>query len=226
MGQASHPAIVTDPVVLHTISGPASKNDTSIIHDLVRIRNQTDGLGLSAIQIGIAKRIFLAKTSKGTFILFNPSLELNDVEAPSMEGCLSLPGVTRRVNRYSEVTVNADNVFNVDAWTDVEDLPLEFLGRDAAIIQHENDHLNGILITDRPEVVLPEDKLREKHQKRMEKVHRSRMAKRSGNRQMNSNLRSKKNQDKIDQELKRHRKQMDKRVEIQERFRSELEGLI
>jgi peptide deformylase len=122
-----------------------------------------NSLGLSAPQIGIFERIFLARLDKvyiqdgepvqKNFIFINPIVEPSFDLFFSTEGCLSLPGVERCVRRSSSVKVKGliftvlDDTGDIDLVSDPI-LEMELKDRDAAIIQHENDHLNGVLLID------------------------------------------------------------------------------
>lgn len=102
--------------------------------------------GLALPQLGVAKRGFVVLLGDDAVVMINPELTLRGELAVSQEGCLSLPGVYGMVNRNSEITVR----FLADDWSEQR---LDLAGSDAFVVQHENDHLNGILFTDK---LLPE----------------------------------------------------------------------
>jgi len=103
-----------------------------------------NGVGLAAPQVGIAKRFFVAMSDDEVRRVFiNPvitktSAELCDYE----EGCLSIPGENENISRPAEVSVSALNEFGKPFAIENAD------GLLARIIQHENDHLDGILYID------------------------------------------------------------------------------
>ncbi|HAP44393.1 MAG: peptide deformylase [Spirochaetes bacterium GWD1_61_31] len=102
------------------------------------------GIGLAAPQIGISQRFFIIKIEGDigrTFI--NPELVLTSPELVDYEeGCLSIPGVYAKVNRPGTI--------KVQAWNEKgRPFNLEADGLLARVIQHELDHLNGVLFTDR-----------------------------------------------------------------------------
>ena len=107
---------------------------------------EADGVGLAGPQVGVSQKLFVVDTRRGDRLAFiNPViLETSIEEVPFEEGCLSVPGVFHDVMRPQRVKVQAQDVngkyFTVDADG--------FLAR---VIQHENDHLNGILFTDHVE---------------------------------------------------------------------------
>jgi len=102
------------------------------------------GLGLAGPQVGFLKRIFVTHTEKeGPLVFINPSIIWTSQEqADCEEGCLSLPGMYADVRRPEKIRVQAwdekGRAFN-----------LEVAGILARVIQHENDHLEGILFIDR-----------------------------------------------------------------------------
>ena len=112
-------------------------------------------MGLSAPQIGIFEKVFIAKITLGdyveqkSFVFVNPSVEMSDNIFFSTEACLSLPKVEKCVRRSNSVKVKGliypIQNGEVDFTTISE---MEFSDRNAAVIQHENDHLNGVLLVD------------------------------------------------------------------------------
>lgn len=105
---------------------------------------EAEGVGLAGPQVGVTKRIFVIEIPsegiKQTFI--NPQIIETSVETvTSPEGCLSLPGLEHEVTRNASVTVCAQDV-NGKPFT------IKTSGLFARAIQHENDHLNGILYID------------------------------------------------------------------------------
>lgn len=144
-----------------------------LYQDLLDTLNESNGIGLAAPQIGISKRFFIiiveGTDAKGEPILseepkvyINPELTLHpgdDVEYS--EGCLSIPQLYLPVKRPSRMRIKAydlnGNVFEeeADGWK-------------ARVIQHEYDHLDGILFIDRlEEGILPEIKSQLKEIKRL-----------------------------------------------------------
>jgi peptide deformylase len=100
------------------------------------------GVGLAAPQIGKSIRLFVYDAGDGLKALINPKLsKLRGEQFEPEEGCLSIPGLRGVVRRASEVTVHA---------VDGDGRPVKFRATDfeARVIQHENDHLNGVLFID------------------------------------------------------------------------------
>ena len=107
----------------------------------IMITNQ--GIGLAASQIGELKRIIVIKTERGAQVFINPEIIKKSKEMEIMEeGCLSFPGLFLKIKRAKEIEVNA---FNFKG----KEFQLKAEGLLARVIQHEIDHLDGILFIDR-----------------------------------------------------------------------------
>lgn len=103
----------------------------------------SNGLGLAANQVGINKRFFIVNhPEQGKFAFINPTVSESKGNVYNNEACLSLLGVFGKVRRAKTVRVQA---FNINA----ESIDQVVSGSLAQIVQHEIDHLNGILFTDR-----------------------------------------------------------------------------
>lgn len=103
------------------------------------------GVGLAATQVGVLHRLLVYRVVPEAPVaaLVNPEIEWVGAETePMEEGCLSLPGVLVDVERPIHVRVRAQA-------PDGEDLLVEASGLEARVIQHELDHLDGVLILDR-----------------------------------------------------------------------------
>jgi len=105
--------------------------------------------GISLPQVAVAKRGFVAMIDDEAVIMMNPSLVFTGEEVPSLEGCLSIPRTFGYVNRSAAVTVEYHDEDWIRQTLHLEDL-------EAFIVQHENDHLNGILIIDKLLAEAPE----------------------------------------------------------------------
>lgn len=101
------------------------------------------GVGLAAPQIGISKRVVVIDVGDGLIELINPEIIWYSEETESdVEGCLSIPGERGEVERYSKVIVKALN-------RDGEEVKISGEGLLARALQHEIDHLYGVLYVDR-----------------------------------------------------------------------------
>lgn len=132
--------IMKDQFFLSRPSTPATEADVSVGQDLLdTLAAHRDGcVGMAANMIGVSKRV-IAFDNDGTYMLmFNPELIQRSGPYEAEEGCLSLPG-TRKAERWQKITVKyQDKHFRPKQKT--------FTGFPAQIIQHEIDHLSGILI--------------------------------------------------------------------------------
>jgi peptide deformylase len=112
---------------------------------MVGIMRDAMGVGLAATQLGLLRRllVFQAAPDAAPTALANPEIEwLSEDMAVAEEGCLSLPGVGLDVERSLHARVRGQDVHG-------EPLLLEASGLEARVLQHEIDHLNGVLILDR-----------------------------------------------------------------------------
>lgn len=100
------------------------------------------GLGLSAPQIGVFKRVFVARIRNKVKGFVNPKiLKFSEKEIAFLEGCFSVPFLYGHVKRPAQIDLESQNVQGKKALTHYKGLP-------ARIIQHEIDHLDGILFID------------------------------------------------------------------------------
>ena len=110
--------------------------------DLQQTMYQNRGVGLAAVQVGVLKRVIIVDVGEGLISLTNPEIVRQRDRQFDPEGCLSLPGIFLDVKRAQEVTVKGLN-------RDGEEVFVEGSGLQARALQHEIDHLDGILILDR-----------------------------------------------------------------------------
>jgi peptide deformylase len=136
-----------DPV-LRSTSLPVERFDEVLGQEIERMGELMEdalGVGLAATQLGVLHRVFVyrAYPEDPLTALVNPVLEWKSDELETAEeGCLSLPGVHVEVERPAQVRVSAQDESG-------QQLEIEAEGFEARVIQHEIDHLNGILILDR-----------------------------------------------------------------------------
>lgn len=119
-----------------------TKEVTKLIADMEDTLLHADGLGIAAPQIGTDLSICLARIGSRTMPLINPKITWQSHETDIMEeGCLSLPGIQVTITRPTNIIVQ---------YTDIKGRTQErsLSNLDARVIQHEIDHLNGILIVD------------------------------------------------------------------------------
>ena len=133
---------------LRKISEPVTVFDENLVALTVRmfeLMRQDQGVGLAAPQVGINKRLFVANPTgkpEDDRVVVNPVLTDADDSDTAEEGCLSLPKIRADVDRALTIRLRAQ---------DVTGKPFDIIGEDfeARVWQHEFDHLNGVLITDR-----------------------------------------------------------------------------
>ena len=136
-----------DPV-LRSRARPIEVFDDALRDEISRmaaLMHDSIGIGLAATQVGTLHRVLVYRVEHDSPInaLVNPELEWSGDERRSMEeGCLSLPGVHVDVERPVHVRVHAQDAHG-------EPIAIEASGLEARVIQHEMDHLDGVLILDR-----------------------------------------------------------------------------
>jgi peptide deformylase len=136
-----------DPV-LRAKALPVERFDEELAEEaesMGRLMHDALGVGLAATQLGILHRmlVYQAYADDPVSVLVNPEIEWRSEELePGMEGCLSLPGVHVEVERNAAVRVRARDAAGNEIEVDAE-------GLEARVIQHEIDHLDGVLVLDR-----------------------------------------------------------------------------
>ncbi|RAP39127.1 peptide deformylase [Candidatus Marinamargulisbacteria bacterium SCGC AAA071-K20] len=116
---------------------------TSLIVDMFDTMDSMKGIGLAAPQVGVLQQIIIISFESQSFELINPKiLEFSGKRDIQEEGCLSMPEVHVDVVRHNTIKVRAQK-------RDGKSIEFESDGMIARIIQHEVDHLDGILITDK-----------------------------------------------------------------------------
>jgi peptide deformylase len=149
-----------DPALRERAEAVASVDDEvrAIASRMIEIMREADGIGLAAPQVGVGMRIFVcdvpadpadpepgeaALGTEGPIVCINPEIvDPSDERSPFDEGCLSLPGLRGDVIRPEEVTLRA---------LDIQGEPFELRagGLLSRCVQHEADHLDGVMIIDR-----------------------------------------------------------------------------
>ena len=128
-------------------SGSGGEMVDSLLEDMFRILAEEEGLGLAAPQAGESLRVFVLDPASlpsvdGHDVFINPVVELSGGTVRREEGCLSLPGIYEDVPRFEEAAVTA-------LGRDLEEFRITLSGLAARAVQHELDHLDGLLIVDR-----------------------------------------------------------------------------
>ncbi len=125
------------------IKDPTSSKIKQLIADMTAILRAHEGLGLAAPQVGHNLCLCVIEVDNELFVLINPQIKkLSGDETLMEEGCLSFPGKYLPVKRYQKVKVKA---FDLNGKKQI----IRAKGLLARALQHEIDHLNGILFIDR-----------------------------------------------------------------------------
>ena len=120
---------------------------------MVELMHDADGVGLAATQIGIVRRFFVATLDGEDRVLVNPVVtSVGDETELDEEGCLSLGSIRVPIERAVRVQVDARDAAG-------EPVALSLEGIDARVVQHELDHLDGVLLLDRTEAESRRDAL-------------------------------------------------------------------
>jgi peptide deformylase len=134
-----------DPV-LKTRAAPVENFDDALAHlaeEMLLTMREKEGVGLAANQVGRLRRILVAGTEDEEYVIVNPVVEeVAETTQKEAEGCLSIPGIQVEVERPTGVTVSGHDASGAP-------LRIEASGLLARILQHEIDHLDGVLILDR-----------------------------------------------------------------------------
>lgn len=119
------------------------------LDDMVDTMREELGVGLAAPQVGIMRRMFVAEPEPGkVYYMINPEIYFEEGSEEDYEACLSVPGLIGIVERPQKIKIRALDRDGVEH-------DYEFEGFDARVMCHENDHLNGVLYTDKAHDIRP-----------------------------------------------------------------------
>ena len=141
--------VVPDPI-LRAKTVPVARvgrQERALTRAMIRAMLDADGIGLAANQVGELVRIIVLRLPDRVVGICNPVITAREGDQLSVEGCLSIPGVLAVVRRAEHVRLNGLG----ESGAPIE---LHLSGVYAAVAQHEIDHLDGILITDRAVAVV------------------------------------------------------------------------
>jgi peptide deformylase len=145
-----------DPV-LRTPAEPVTDFDVELrrlVKDLTETMMDAPGVGLAAPQIGVGLRVFTYYVDDVLGHLINPSLSLSEDQETDDEGCLSFPGLAYPTRRSYGVVARGFDMHG-------EPVTLEGTGHLARCVQHETDHLDGVLFIDRLDAVQRKQAMKE-----------------------------------------------------------------
>jgi peptide deformylase len=140
-----HPVVKIPAPVLRDVSDPIeriSKRHVKLAENMVRIMKEANGVGIAAPQVGVKERIVVIAPERKPIVLVNPKIVERSGTQVGEEGCLSIPGLYGDVERSEMVVVEAYDIKG-RAFT------YELEGYGATIVQHEVDHLDGVLFIDK-----------------------------------------------------------------------------
>jgi peptide deformylase len=135
----------TDPILSQLASAWDWEQDgeaADLSHAMLKVMFENNGIGLSAPQIGISKRILVMGNPTLSFVCVNPEIVSGQGSTKNQEGCLSFPGLWLHVSRRETVVVKYQDVIG-------RQHEREFSGLQARVFQHELDHLNGVCFVSR-----------------------------------------------------------------------------
>ena len=143
---AIRPIVALGNPVLRQKARKVSRIDTSIaklVEDMIETMRDAPGVGLAAPQIGVPLQVAVVETEpEQVHVLVNPEIVKLDGEHLLDEGCLSVPGYWAQVRRAERVTVKARDLKG-------KEIRLTGEGLFGQALQHEIDHLNGLVYVDR-----------------------------------------------------------------------------
>lgn len=138
--------------VLKKQSEPVTKIDRTIkqlLDNMAETMYAADGVGLAAPQVGVSLQVIVIDDGNGLLELINPVIVSQESLEKGTEGCLSVPGVFGEVERYAAVTVEALN-------RQGKKVTIKGTGLLARALQHEIDHLEGVLFIERAQSIYKE----------------------------------------------------------------------
>ena len=145
------PVLKTRAAPVETFDGALSR----LAQEMLLTMREHEGVGLAANQVGRLKRILVAAVEDHEYVIVNPTIEETARSTEKdLEGCLSIPGIHVEVERPTAITVSGQD-------TSEAPLRLEASGLLARILQHEIDHLDGVLILDRTDRKSRKEAMRE-----------------------------------------------------------------
>jgi peptide deformylase len=141
---ANRPILTADEPILHERARKVTHFDASLhrlLGEMVETMRDAPGIGLAANQIGVPLQVAVIELEEKVTELINPEIVRSGGDVIDWEGCLSIPGFVAEVHRHAKVTVKARDRQGKEFRVKGEDLF-------ARALQHEIDHLNGVLYID------------------------------------------------------------------------------
>jgi len=138
-----HPVLSKRCEEIQSVNGEVKQ----LIQDMIETMYQASGIGLAACQVGVSQRVLVVDvspmdTEKDLITMINPEVVQEEGEVESEEGCLSVPDCVEKVIRKTKIRVRGLS-------PEEKEIEVAAEGILAIALQHEIDHLNGMLILDR-----------------------------------------------------------------------------
>jgi methionyl-tRNA formyltransferase len=118
-----------------------------LLDDMQETMKEARGIGLAAPQVGASRRIIIVDAGTGLYEIINPELLSAEGQETAIEGCLSIPGWAGEVDRHTSLRITGLNRDGSKIWLDASGLL-------ARVVQHEMDHLDGILFVDKAKTLM------------------------------------------------------------------------
>ncbi|KEO83392.1 peptide deformylase [Tumebacillus flagellatus] len=155
---AVRPVVLEGEPVLRAVADPVAKNEFNaelfkLLDDMADTMYDYHGIGLAAPQVGISKRVIVVDYGDeygGLIEMINPVITEKSGSVVDVEGCLSIPGLRGHVERFDKLTIQFQQ-------RDGHTYEMKPEGYFARVFQHEIDHLDGILYTDKAIDTFPVD---------------------------------------------------------------------
>lgn len=132
------------------------ENLRKLVQDMIDTMRAAPGVGLAAPQIGVPLRVAVIEVDNKVTVLVNPEIIKRAGEEEMDEGCLSVPGYWGRIKRAQSVVVKARDQYG-------REIRVKGEGLFGQALQHETDHLNGVLYIDHPGVIDTLRRVRPEH---------------------------------------------------------------
>jgi len=152
-----------DPV-LRKKAAPVSKFTPQLMElldDMIETMFEAEGIGLAAPQVGISKSVIVVRNEKKILEVINPEIINGEGEELDIEGCLSFPGIYAEVPRFSRLAVKGLN-------REGKEITITAEGLMSRVLQHEIDHLHGIVMIDKALRLLTPEEIKKMNGNRSE----------------------------------------------------------
>jgi peptide deformylase len=133
-----------DPV-LRKKAAPVSRFTPQLLElldDMIETMFEAEGIGLAAPQVGISKRVIVVRNEDKVLEIINPEIIKGEGEDLDIEGCLSFPGIYAEVPRFNNLGVKGMDRSG-------KSITITAQGLMSRVLQHEIDHLNGVVLIDK-----------------------------------------------------------------------------